>query len=152
MGKGFGIGIGKWGRKGPPIVWDGPLGPESFPEAVYEFPVKSKSDFSDDSSLRGYDPCKEDWPKCVHGEDYLVQMCAEGTDGGRCFFKCPRAWVILSSTSLLIWFCYFVYVTQIFRCSLPLLQRTAGLLCGSIRLQFIRIRSTFTTCRIVSSI
>jgi len=55
-GKGFGIGRGKGGRKGPPILWDGPLGPESFPEAVYEFPVKSKSDFSDDSSLRGYDP------------------------------------------------------------------------------------------------
>jgi len=30
-----------------------------------------------------------------------VQMCAEGTDGGRCFFKCPQAWVILTSTSLL---------------------------------------------------
>ena len=44
------------GRKGPPILWDGPLGPESFPEAVYEFPIESKSDFSDDSPLRGYDP------------------------------------------------------------------------------------------------
>ncbi|KAG2617291.1 hypothetical protein PVAP13_3NG179762 [Panicum virgatum] len=28
----------------------------------------------------------------MYGEDCLVQMLAEGTDGGRRFFKCPRAW------------------------------------------------------------
>ena len=61
---------------------DGPLGPESLSEAVFKFLVESKSDFCDDSLLRGYDRCKEDWPKCMHGEDFLVQMCTEGTDGG----------------------------------------------------------------------
>ena len=64
-------------RKDPPIVWDGPVGPEFFGEAVYEFLVECKSDFTKDSPLRGY-----------------VQMMAEGTDGGRRFFRCPRAWVI----------------------------------------------------------
>ena len=35
--KGFGHGSGKGGRKGPPIVWDGPtVGPEFFGEAVYD--------------------------------------------------------------------------------------------------------------------
>jgi len=123
-----------------------------FSEEVYKFPVESKSDFSDDSPLRGYDPCKEDYSRCMHGKDCLVQMCAEETDGGRCFFKCPQAWVILTSTSLL-------NMVLLFRiCNTTLLlqsytaQRTASLLGGSIRLQFIRIRSTFITFRIVSSI
>ena len=99
-GKSVGIGRGKGGRKGPPIVWDGPLGPEFFfLEVVYEFPVESKSDFSNDSPLRWYNPCKEDWPRCMHGEDCLVQMCTKGTDGGRRFFKCRQAWVILMTTS-----------------------------------------------------
>ena len=31
------------------------------------------------------------------GEDCLVQMCTDGMDGGRRFFKCPHAWVILGS-------------------------------------------------------
>ena len=72
-GKGFGRGSGKGGRKGPPIVWDGPIvGPEFFGEAVYEFPVECKSDFSKDSPLRGYDNRIEEWPKCSHGEDCVV--------------------------------------------------------------------------------
>ena len=61
-----------------------------FPEAVYEFPFESMSDFTKETPLRGYDNRIEDWTKCMHGEDCLVQMCAEGTDGGRRFFKCPR--------------------------------------------------------------
>ena len=89
--KGFGIGTGKGGRKGPLIVWEGSVGSDSFSEAVYEFPVLSKSGFSNEASLRGYDNHKEDWPKCIHGEDCLVQMCADGMDGGRHFFKCSRA-------------------------------------------------------------
>ena len=94
--KGFGRGSGKGGRKGPPIVWkDGPtVGPEFFGEAVYEFPVECKSDFTKDSPLRGYDYRREEWPKCLHGEDCIVQMMHEGTDGGRRFYRCPRAWVI----------------------------------------------------------
>ena len=83
-------GRGKGARKGPPIVWLGSIGPEDFPEAVYEFPVESRSDFSKDSPLRGYDNRIEDWPKCMHGEDCLVQMLTEGTDGGRRFFKFPE--------------------------------------------------------------
>jgi len=72
--KGFGRGSGKEGRKGPPIVWeDRPtVGPEFFGEAVYEFPVECKSDFTIDSPLRGYDYRREEWPKCSHGEDCVV--------------------------------------------------------------------------------
>ena len=87
----FGIGTGKGGRKGPPIVWEGSVGSDSFSEAVYEFLVLSKSGFNNEASLRGYDNHKEDWPKCIHGEDCLVQMCTDGMDGGRRFFKCSRA-------------------------------------------------------------
>jgi hypothetical protein len=36
-GKDFGTRRGKRGRKGPPIVWEGSVGPESYSEAVYEF-------------------------------------------------------------------------------------------------------------------
>ena len=54
-GKGFGSGRGKGTRKRPPIVWPGSIGPEDFPEAVYDFPVESRSDFTKDSLLRGYD-------------------------------------------------------------------------------------------------
>jgi len=94
--KGFGRGSGKGRRKGPPIVWeDGPtVGPEFFGEAVYEFPVECKSDFTKDSPLRGYDNRREEWPKCSHGEDCVVQMITEGTYRGRRFFRCPRAWVL----------------------------------------------------------
>ena len=34
----YGFGKGKGGRKGDPIIWEGPLGPDSFPEPVFEFP------------------------------------------------------------------------------------------------------------------
>ena len=71
--KGFGRGSGKEGRKDPPIVWeDRPtVGPEFFDEAVYEFLVECKYDFSNDSPLRGYDNCREEWPNYSHGEDLL---------------------------------------------------------------------------------
>ena len=42
----YGFGKGKGGRKGDPIVWDGPLGPDSFPEPVFEFPPQHKSEFT----------------------------------------------------------------------------------------------------------
>ena len=93
-GKGFGCGSGNGGKKGPPIVWDRPVGPEFFGEAVYEFPIECKSDFTKDSPLRGYDYHREEWPKCSQGEDCVVQMMTEGIDGGRRFFRCLRAWVI----------------------------------------------------------
>ena len=119
--KASGAGRGKGGRKGPPIVWEGSLGPDFFFEVVYEFPVESKSDFSKDSPLRGYDSRKEDWPKCRQGEDCLVQMCAGGVDGGRRFFKCPRAWVILLLFICSICSSYFVQLTRDICCSLPTL-------------------------------
>ena len=99
-GKGFGGGRGKGLRKGPPIVWEGPVGPEIYPEPVFEFPVQSKSEFTTTKPLRGYNNHKEDWPKCMHGEDCLVQMMTKGEDGGCRFFKCPRAWVTLTNLRL----------------------------------------------------
>jgi hypothetical protein len=85
------------GKKGDPIEWgwERPLGPDFFEEALYErFPLESKNDFTKEAPLRGYDNRKEELPKCMHGEDCLVQMFTEGIDGGRRFFKCPRALVI----------------------------------------------------------
>ena len=38
-GKGFGRGRGKGLRKGPPIMWEGPVDPEIYPEPVFDFPV-----------------------------------------------------------------------------------------------------------------
>jgi hypothetical protein len=58
--------------KETPIVWEGSLGSDEFDEPVYHFPVESKSDFTKECPLRGYDNQKEDWPKCMHGEDFLV--------------------------------------------------------------------------------
>ena len=98
--KGFGAGRGKVVRQGPPIVWEGSVGPEIYLEPLYEFPVQSKSEFTTTKPLRGYDNRKEDLPKCMHGEDYVVQMMTEGEDGGRRFFKCPRAWVTLTNLCL----------------------------------------------------
>ena len=99
-GKGFSGGRGKGLRKGPPIVWEGPVGPEIYLEPVFEFPVQSKSEFTTTKPLRGYNNHKEDWPKCMHGEDCLVQMMTKGEDGGRRFLKCPRAWVTLTNLCL----------------------------------------------------
>jgi hypothetical protein len=94
-GKGCGGGKGKGGTKGEPVLWEGSIGPKIFEEALYErFPVESKSDFNRDAPLRGYDDHKEEWPKYMLGEECLVQMYTKGIDGGRRFFKCPRAWVI----------------------------------------------------------
>ena len=97
-------GKGKGGRKGPPVVWDGPLGPDLFPEPIFEFPAQSKREFNRETPLRWYDNRKEDWPKCRHGEDCLVQMCTDGMDGGRRFFKCPHAWVTISIKYIYILF------------------------------------------------
>ena len=64
---------GRGKRKRTIIVWEGSLGPDFFEEALYErFSVESKSDFTKEAALRGYDERKEEWPKCMHGEDCLV--------------------------------------------------------------------------------
>jgi hypothetical protein len=119
--KGFNTGRKKGGMKGPSIVWKGSVGSESYSEAVYEFSVESKGEFTKEKPRRGYDDRKEDWPKCMYDEDCLVQMRAEGMDGGRRFFKCPRAWIIITTIHLLHMFLFFynlheIFVT-VFRCS-----------------------------------
>ena len=100
-GKCVGKGRGKGGGKGPPILWDGSLGPDFFDEPLDEFPLESKSDFTNEAPLRGYDNRKEDWPKCRHGQDCLVQMCNDAEGGGRRFFRCPRGWVFVMNYILL---------------------------------------------------
>jgi hypothetical protein len=94
MSGGSSRGKGKEGTKGTPIVWEGSLDPEDFDESVYHFPIETKRDFTKQCPLRGYDNRKEDWPKCRHDKDCLVQMFMEGLDRGRRFFKCPRVEVI----------------------------------------------------------
>ena len=63
------------------FVWEGSVGPEIYPEPLYEFPVQSKSDFSTTKPLRGYDNRKEDWPKCMHGEEIGRASCRERVFG-----------------------------------------------------------------------
>ena len=84
------------------------MGLISFEEPVYQFSSESKSDFTKECSLRGYDNKKKDWSKYIHGEDCLVQMFTEGIDGGHCFFKCPQAWVIA------IIFLFFQYIPLLY--------------------------------------
>ena len=143
---------GKGLRKGLPIVWEGPVGPEIYPELVFEFSVQSKSEFTITKPLRGYDNRKEEWPKCMHGEDCVVQMMTEGGDGGCRFFKCPRAWVRLNNLHLLhvSQFVPILYPRYMFQSSVD--SDGAGSLGGWIQLIFIQIKNTLSTCRIVSSI
>ena len=54
--------------KGTLIVWKGYLGPDFFEEPVYLFLPESKSDFTKECPLRGYNNRKKDWPKWMHGE------------------------------------------------------------------------------------
>jgi hypothetical protein len=102
-GRGKGVAKGNpnpW--KGDHNAWDGSLGPEDFSEAVERFPEQSKGDFSREAPLKNYEKWREPWPKYRHGEDCLVQMFTDGgSDGGRRFFKCPRA-IVISSTYLLL--------------------------------------------------
>ena len=90
----YGFGKGKGGRKGDSIIWEGPLVPDSFPEPVFEFSPQHMSEFTNEAPLRQCDNHRELWPKCRYGEDCLVQMCTDGMDGVRRFFKCPHTWVI----------------------------------------------------------
>lgn len=36
------------------------------------FHLREKSDFNNEVPLKGYDNQKEEWPKCKHGEDFLM--------------------------------------------------------------------------------
>ena len=66
------MGEERGGTKRTPIVWEGSIGPNFFEEPVYQFLLESKSDFTKECPLKRYDKRKEDWPKCMHGEDCLV--------------------------------------------------------------------------------
>jgi hypothetical protein len=72
-----------------PNAWDRPLAPKVFSEFVDRFVVETKRDFSRDNPLQNYARRREPWPKCMHGEDCFVQMCTEGAEGGRRFFRYP---------------------------------------------------------------
>lgn len=87
---------GKGRKNEPPAVGEGSLGPDFFGEALLEFPVQSTSDFNKNNPLRSYDNRREAWPKCMHGEECLVHTA----DGGRRFYKCPRAWVIITNAHI----------------------------------------------------
>jgi hypothetical protein len=86
-------GRGKRVRKGPPIVWKGSLGPDSFEEPIEQFPLESKSDFTCERPLRSYDNRMKDWPKYRHGEDCVVHMYNDCDGGGHRFFICPQGFV-----------------------------------------------------------
>jgi hypothetical protein len=80
-------------RKRPLIVWEGSLGPDSFEEPIEQFSLESKSDFTCEKPLKSYDNCTEDWPKCRHGEDCVVEMYNDCDGRGRRFFRCPRGFI-----------------------------------------------------------
>jgi hypothetical protein len=86
-------GRGKGVRKRPLIVWEGSLGLNSFEEPIEQFPLESKSDFTRKRPLRSYNNRTEDWLKCRHGEDCVVQMYNDCDGGGRRFFRCPRGFI-----------------------------------------------------------
>lgn len=101
MSGGSGSGRGKGKGKGEPSpwevdpnAWEGGLGPKEFGEAEERFPVESKYAFSNENPVQNYKKRKDPWPQCMHGEDCLLQMYTEGFEGGRRFWRCPRAWVI----------------------------------------------------------
>ena len=55
-----GLSRGRGKGKGSTIVWEGCHGPDFFEEALYEtFSVESKSDFTKEAPLRGYDERKK---------------------------------------------------------------------------------------------
>jgi hypothetical protein len=115
-GKGFGTGRENGGRKGPPIVWEGSFGLDSYLEAVYEFPV-----FTNENPLKGYDNRKEAWPKCMHGEDCLVHV--QQRDGWRSSFLQMAVsmgshyyYSFLIYVSLIFYNLHEIFVT-VFRCS-----------------------------------
>ena len=157
MSGGSSRGRGKGVKKGSPWeddpnAWEGGLGSLDFSEAVERFPKECKRDFTRDYPLKNYDKRREEWLKCMHGEDCLVQMMTEGPDGGRRFFKCPRAIVNAIINPFFSIFSLQLPLTRstYYRVLLP--SKAAGLLGGSILVHFGRISSTSSTCRNGSSI
>jgi hypothetical protein len=88
-----------------------------------------------------------------------VQMFVEGLDGGRHFFKCPRAEVIGFKILYSIFFlhCFASYRANSLYCSIKFLKcsvqspkKTMASLGGLILDQSICMHSTSTTCKTVS--
>jgi hypothetical protein len=89
-----------------------------------------------------------------------VQMFMEGLDGGRRFFKCPRAEVIGFKILYTIFFSLLLCISyvKLTACSLKSLKysvqspkKTVASLGESILDQSICMHSTSTTCKTVSS-
>ena len=76
----YGFGKGKGGRKGDPIIWEGPLGPYSFPEPVFEFP--------------------HGLHRCIMGHSNLRQhikvICGQGKEGLDVYIGAPKLKQMLS--------------------------------------------------------
>ena len=53
------LGKEKGEERETPIIRKGPLGPDSFPKPVFEFPPQQKSDFTNETPLRQYDNRRE---------------------------------------------------------------------------------------------
>jgi hypothetical protein len=65
------------------------------------FQYKVKSDLDKEVRFWSYDNRREDWTKCMHSEDCLMQMFVEGRIGGDpCFFRCPFAYVNITYNPL----------------------------------------------------
>jgi hypothetical protein len=88
-----------------------------------------------------------------------VQMFVEGLDGGRRFFKCPRAEVIGFKIYYSNLFSIILHLigetncmfTKIFKMQCSESKKTVASLGESILDQSIRTHSTSTTCKTVSS-
>jgi hypothetical protein len=130
-GKGVGNDRQKDGGKLPPMCFDGPLGPNFFEEAVFNFLVQSKKYFNKEVRLRSYDNRREDWPKCMHGEDCLVLMFVDGgIDGGRRFFRCPYVYVKINSNPLFYIILLLSETNYKHLCSIHWSRRIMGSLVG----------------------
>ena len=69
--------------KRTPIVWVGSIGSNFFEKPVYQFPPESKSDFTKECPLRGYDNRKEDVHQGDRRRSSLLQMPASL---GNCYY------------------------------------------------------------------
>jgi hypothetical protein len=95
---------GKGKEKGTDLVfWLGCYGPDWYPDPQEYFPLQGKKDFHPPSRLRPYDNRKEEWPKCCHGDNCVVQVYSDGgLHEGRRFLRCPRGWVSLTTRFIVL--------------------------------------------------
>ena len=60
----------------------GSYGPDWYKYPLENFPLQGKSNFRPPSRLPSYDNRKEEWSKCCHDENCVVQVYDGGIDGG----------------------------------------------------------------------